>query len=224
MQGDCLGLMKEIPDGSMNLILCDPPYGIDYQSQWKKDKAQWKPKIANDKKPFIDFIPEAAKKLKSSGCAMIFTRWDVQSEFITACKKSGLSVKNVIIWDKVIHGMGDLKRSFGSRYESIIFCANSEFRFPGKRPTDIVRHKRVDAQKLLHPNEKPVELLEELILNCCTGNGTVLDMFMGSGSTGVACVNTGRNFIGIELDPGYFEIAQKRIQEAVDNARNAASN
>lgn len=62
--GDCLEVMKSIPDGSVDLVLCDPPYGIDYQSAWRTDKTQWKPKIANDKLPFVWFIHEAAKKLK----------------------------------------------------------------------------------------------------------------------------------------------------------------
>lgn len=145
---------------------------------------------------------------------MIFTRWDVQQVFIDELIKHGLKPKNIIIWDKVAHGMGDLKRSFGSRYESIIFVAKPDFRFIGKRPTDIIRQTRVAANKLLHPNEKPVNLLTELIDKCTKTGSTILDCFMGSGSTGVACVNTNRKFIGIELDERYFEIAQKRIFEA----------
>ena len=206
--------MKGIPSGSVDLVLTDPPYGIDYQSQRRKDKAQWKPKIKNDKTPFVDFIPQLKRILSDNGAAMIFTRWDVQQRFIDALVSSGLSVKNILIWDKVVHGIGDLKRAYGSRYESIIFCANNGFRFNGKRPTDIMRFQRVSSDKLIHPNEKPIELLEALVTQCTLQNQTVLDCFMGSGSTGVACVNTGRNFIGIELDKGYFDIAQKRIEAA----------
>lgn len=212
--GDCLEIMPWLPNGCADMILCDPPYGIDFQSRQKKDKTAWKPKIANDKKPFVEFIQLAKRLLSSSGCAMVFTRWDVQQCFIDELKNSRFSVKNVLIWDKVIHGMEDLKRAFGSRYESIIFCAEHGFTFSGKRPTDIIQCKRVDAQKLIHPNEKPVSLLEELISTCCPAGGAVFDPFMGSGSTGVACVNTGRNFIGIELDPGYFETAKNRIEKA----------
>jgi DNA modification methylase len=212
--GDCLELMKDIPDGSVDLVLTDPPYGIDYQSQWRKDKAQWKPKIKNDKSPFVDFIPQLKRVMSHSGAAMIFTRWDVQQQFIDVLTTSRLSVKNILIWDKVIHGMGDLKRAYGSRYESIIFCANSGFRFNGKRPTDIMRFQRVSANKLVHPNEKPTEVLETLITQCTRQGQNVLDPFFGSGSTGVACINTGRNFIGIELDETYFNIAQKRIEAA----------
>ena len=218
---DCLEGMKRIPDGSVDLVLTDPPYGINYQSQRKKDKAQWKPKVKNDKTPFVDFIPQLKRILSDNGAAMIFTRWDVQQRFIDALVSSGLSVKNILIWDKVVHGMGDLKRAYGSRYESVIFCANNGFRFNGKRPTDIMRFQRVSPDKLIHPNEKPIELLEALVTQCTLQNQTVLDCFMGSGTTAIACINTNRNYIGFELDKHYCDIANKRIQKAIqDKAMN----
>lgn len=77
------------------------------------------------------------------------------------------------------------------------------------------------CNELKHPNEKPVGLLEWLVSKCTRQNETVFDPFMGSGSTGVACVNTGRKFIGMELDPGYFEVAKQRIEEAQAQARLA---
>lgn len=109
LQGDCLKLLKDIPDGSVDMVLTDPPYGIDFQSQWKKNKADWFPKIKNDKQPFVHFIPALKRIIKPTGCVMVFTRWDVQQEFIDAMGTSGLPVRNVLIWDKVVHGMGDLK-------------------------------------------------------------------------------------------------------------------
>ena len=221
MQGDCLELLKDIPDGSVDMVLTDPPYGIDYQSQWKKNKSEWMPKIKNDKRPFIDFIPLIKRVLTPTGCVMVFTRWDVQQKFIDEMNGNGLKVKNVLIWDKEIHGMGDLKHSFASRYESIIFSSEKGFLFNGKRPQDIIKFRRVLPNELKHPNEKPVGLLEWLVSKCTRQNETVFDPFMGSGSTGAACVNTGRNFIGMELDPGYFEVAKRRIEEAQAQARLA---
>ena len=214
-QGDCLELMKEIPDGSVDLILTDPPYGIDYQSRRKKDKTKRLPKIINDKEPFVQFIAQLGRIMKPASAAMIFTRWDTQQRFIDELAKNGLKVRNVLIWDKQIHGMGDLKRSYGSRYESIIFVSNDAFRFPSKRPQDIITARRVLPTSLKHPNEKPVDLLEQLIQQVTHVNDTVLDCFIGSGSTGVACVKTGRNFIGYELDERYFDIAQQRISAAI---------
>lgn len=219
LHGDCIELMQHIPDGSVDMVLTDPPYGIDYQSCWKKDKTDRWNKIQNDKHPFIEFIPVVKRVLKPTGCMMVFTRWDVQQKFIDEMNRHGLTVKNVLIWDKVGHGMGDLKRSFASRYESVLFHSENEFRFQGKRPQDILRVARVPACKMVHPNEKPVALLEMLICQCSEKDSTVLDLFMGSGSTGVACANTNRNFIGIEVDHRYFETAKQRIRDAQEQKK-----
>lgn len=214
MHGDCVSLMRDIPDGSVDMVLCDPPYGIDFQSSRIKDKEWRKPKIANDKKPFVEFIPELKRLLKPTGCVMIFTRWDVQQAFIDEMEAHGLAPNSCIIWDKCAHGMGDLQRSFGSVYESILFHAENDFHFNGKRPTDIIAVPKVPAGKLVHPNEKPVALMQRLINACTPMEGVVLDCFMGSGATGIAAVNTNREFIGIELDDKYFCAAKKRIEQA----------
>lgn len=211
---DCLEGMKRIPDGSVDLIITDPPYGINYQSQWKKDKNEWMPKILNDKSPFIAFIPELKRIVSASGAVMVFTRWDVQHAFIDEMTENGIKPKNVLIWDKVIHGMGDLKRAYGSRYESIIFWSNGDFRFNGKRPTDIIKCQRVTPDKLLHPNQKPTNLIVDLISQCTPENATILDPFIGSGTTAVAAINTNRNYIGFELDTNYYNIAEDRIRKA----------
>lgn len=210
--GDCLDVMKQIPDNSVDMVLTDPPYGIDYQSHRKKDRTKRMQKIKNDKRPFLEFIPLLKRIINPNGCIMIFTRWDVQQKFIDAMEANGLRIKNVLIWDKIVHGMGDLKRAYASRYESILFHSEPGFKFNGKRPQDIVRCRRILPKDLIHPNEKPINLAEELICKCTEEGCTVLDMFMGSGSVGAACVKTGRNFIGIELDEYYFEIAKQRIE------------
>lgn len=212
--GDCLGLLERVPSKSVDAVICDPPYGIDYQSRHIADKARRKPKIAGDKEPFTSFIPLLGRVVVDAGCVLAFTRWDVQQLTIDAMNGCGLRVRNVLIWDKGIHGMGDLKRAYGSRYESIVFASGDGFRFVGKRPQDVLRSAKVRPKDLLHPNEKPVELLETLIGQVVPEGGVVLDCFMGSGSTGVACMNTGRRFIGIELDQAYFDVARRRIEAA----------
>ena len=214
--GDCLETLPAIPNGLVDMVLCDPPYGIDFQSA-RRPKTERFDKILNDKTPFTAFIKHTPNLLKPSGCGMIFTRWDVQQIVIDELLANGITPKNVIIWDKGIHGMGDLKRSFGSRYESIVFFANKDFRFNGKRPVDIIKSTRVSAGKLLHPNEKPVDLLSYLIEKCCVEGGVVLDPCMGSGSTGIACVRTRRRFIGIELDETYFNLSNERINKELNS-------
>lgn len=213
-QGDCLELMKNIPDNSVDLLLTDPPYGIDFQSRHHNDKTKRMPKILNDKKPFTGFIPLIKSKIAKTGGILSFTRWDVQQIFIDEFIRNGLKPKNVLIWDKKSNGMGNLKKAFGSRYESVIWIPNDDFKFENGRPQDLISVPKVPSLKLVHPNEKPVELLEFLIKKTTLKNATVLDCFMGSGSTGVACVNTNRNFIGMELDEKYYKIAEERIKNA----------
>lgn len=211
-QGDCLELMKNIPDKFVDMVLCDPPYGINYSSNRTENTRKTKHKIINDEKPFIDFIFYIDRILKPTGSCMIFTRWDVQQKFIDELNKNNLRVRNVLIWNKQAHGMGDLKRAYASCYESIIFCSKNLFEFNNGRPEDILSAKRIVGSKQLHPNQKPVDLLQTLIEQCTKENEIIFDPFMGSGSTGVACVNTNRKFIGIELDPKYFEVAKNRIE------------
>ena len=154
--GDCLEVMdKLIADGiKVDAVITDPPYGIDYQSARRTDKTKRLPKILNDKKPFIVFIQKLKKILKDKYTIHIFTRWDVQQSFIDELQKENFKIKNIIIWDKKIHGMGDLKTAYGSRYESILFSSSKDFRFINKRPTDIIECCRVSASSLIHPNEK----------------------------------------------------------------------
>ena len=211
MKGDCLERMKEIESGSVDMILTDPPYGIDFQSQWKKDKSGWMPKIKNDKKPFIEFIPESSRCLSEVGCMIIFCRFDSWQTFADECIKNGLKVKSQIVWDKVVHGMGDLRGATALQHELALFITKGKFKFPNKRQKSIVRHKRVNPSDLAHPNEKPVSLMEDLISGYTSEGDMVLDCFTGVSPVGVACKNLNRNFIGIELDDKYFEIAKDRI-------------
>ena len=128
--------------------------------------------------------------------------------------KLGFKVKSVIVWDKMAHGMGDLKRQYGPRYESVIFAPGPKFAFPGRRPVDIVPVTKINSNKLVHPNEKPVPLMVKLIEDTTTPGAVLLDPFIGAGSTAVAAIKTGRHFIGFELDPKYHEIAVNRVKAA----------
>lgn len=219
MYGDCMEMLDRVPDASVDLVLTDPPYGISYQSC--RGKYKKKPKIINDSKPFTEFVAKLPMKLKSTGAALIFTRWDVQQAFIDALTNAGIRCKSILIWDKCYGGTGDLKRAYSRSYESILFAPMSEFAFPNGRPMDIIREKKIPAQKLIHPCQKPIPLLETLLSQTCARGGTVIDPFMGSGSTGVACGNLGYEFIGMELDAGYFDVAKKRIDAAYAQTRMA---
>lgn len=212
-EGDCLDKLKDIQDQTIDLVIADPPYGIRYSSGRIKDKSRRLGGIINDEKPFIEFIAPCFAKLKPTGAMFIFTRWDVQQKFIDEISRSGGRVKSVCIWDKGTHGMGDIKASYGSRYESILFVPGKEFRFPGKRPQDVIQVKKVPPARLKHPNEKPCALIEKLIDDTTAPGDIVLDPFMGCGTVPEACLRQGRAFIGFEKDHKYYIIAQQRIRE-----------
>lgn len=212
LHGDCLKLLYDVPDNSVDLVLTDPPYGMDYQSSWKIDKTKWKSKIENDKFPFIWWIKHAADKLKDGGCLICFCRFDSWNDFSRACELSGLEVKAELVWDKLNHGTGDLTGTPGFRHEIAVFATKGRFIFHGKRPQSLFAFNRVDPNKHLHPNEKPVDLMKFLVEHYCPPDKTVLDCFMGVSPVGVACKLLGRNYIGMELDEKYFNIAKERIE------------
>ena len=212
-QGDCLELMKNIPNGSVDLVLTDPPYGIDFQSNFRKNKFN---KIENDTAVNAEFLDECKRVLKDTGAFYCFTRWDVYPSWIEQISKR-FKVKNCIVWFKRGGGLGDLKKGYIYNHEFIIYCAEKNHRLNGKRRNDVFEFAKDAPSTYVHPTQKPISLLKEIIERSSNEGGVVLDCFMGSGSTGVACANTNRNFIGIELDEGYFNIAKKRIEEAVND-------
>jgi site-specific DNA-methyltransferase (adenine-specific) len=200
-------------DESINFIIADPPYGVDFQSG-RAPKARRKDKIANDKSPFIWWLYDAFRILTDGGGGLLcFSRWDVQQVFIDAMKIAGFAVKSVIVWDRVVHGMGDLKSAFAPRYDTCIFAVKGSYAFPNGRPTDVIQCQRLDGAKLTHSNEKPVELMRRLIESTTKPNDLILDPFAGSGTTLVAALQSGRRYIGVEISPHHYETAQRRLYE-----------
>ena len=212
-QGDCLELMKNIPDGSVDLVLTDPPYGMAFKSNYRKEKYN---EIQNDKSlEWLErYISECYRVLKNNSAIYCFCSWHNVDVFKQTIEKK-FKIKNILIWEKNNTSMGDLKASYAPKYEMIIFAHKGRKLLNGFRYADIIKANRTGNK--LHPTEKPVDLLELFIKNSSDENAVVFDGFMGSGSCGVACVNTNRRFIGIELDEGYFNIAKKRIEEAVND-------
>lgn len=210
MKGDCLELMEKIPDGSVDMVLTDPPYGICYQSHRRKSVYD---RITNDDS--VDFLPplfgEMNRILKNNTAVYCFCSWHNVDVFKMEFEKV-FTIKNILIWAKSNHGSGDLLGSYAPRYEMILYGTKGRRVLEGKRTDDIIYADK--TQNRFHPTEKPVRLLERIIAKSSAKGDSVFDPFMGSGSTGVACVNTGRDFIGIEKEEKYYEIAQKRIMEA----------
>ena len=287
--GDCLELMKNIPDGSVDLVLTDPPYGTMKGAAldgWKNQTTEWDTAIDP-----LKIFEQISRVLRPNGKAVLFSQEPYTSQLITSAIPS-LPFAYRAMWYKNVHANALLAKSaMVSRYEDICifscskgggevaeymkseleksgltvkkinellgtstmashyFRAGCQFVLPTKekyeklqttgfwqRPYDELKEKTMPVFNLwqggksksnvleykkdndgYHPTQKPVALLEDLIQTYSNEGNTVLDFTAGSGSTGVACVNTNRHFIGIELDDGYFNIAKKRIEEAVND-------
>lgn len=208
---DCLKVLPTIPDKSIDLILTDPPYGMEYQSNRRKEKYN---KIKNDNN--IDWLYFSIKHferiLKDNSHCYIFCSMHYINKFIDYSQEF-FSLKNILIWEKNNHGSGDLKGNYAPKYEFILFLNKGRKILNGKRTSNIFKFNKTNNQ--FHPTQKPIDLLEFIIKKSSEENNTVLDCFMGSGSTGVACKNTNRDFIGIELDQEYFKIAEQRINSTL---------
>jgi DNA modification methylase len=215
--GDCLEVMRTLPDASVDAVVTDPPYGMSYQSAWSEAGSRFA-KIANDDRPFVWWLYDAARVLKVGGCLLCFCRWDTAEAFRLAIEWAGLKVVSQLIWDRGVHGMGDVATFPGPRHDTIWMASKGRFTFPGRRPVSVLPHQRVAASDLLHPNQKPIPLMQELVRDYTPPGGLILDPFTGSGSTGKAAILEGFRFIGIEREPEYAEIARARIAQAVEHA------
>jgi site-specific DNA-methyltransferase (adenine-specific) len=210
-QGDCLEIMDQLikQNVKVDAIICDPPYGIDFKSNHRKEKYE---KISNDNDlSFLDeYFQKCNKLLNEDTHVYCFCSWHHIDKFKIAFEKY-FKLKNIIVWEKNNTSMGDLMGSYAPKHEFILFGHKGRRLRNGKRLPDVIQAKRTGNK--LHPTQKPVDLLEIFIKQSTNENDLILDPFMGSGSTGVACLNTNRNFIGIELDKGYFDISKKRLEE-----------
>ena len=210
IHGDCLEEMKNIPDGSVDMVLTDPPYGMKYKRHIKNPKHK---AILNDNNLcwLPDALDEISRVLKPNGNIYIFCSWH-NSNIFKSEMETRFHIKNMLVWDKGGTGMGDLRTDYGGVYELVLFAvkkAGNQRALNGRRDSNILKFPRSGNKN--HPTEKPLNLMQYLVSRSTDENQTILDPFMGSGTTGVACKNLNRDFIGIELDKDYFEIAKERI-------------
>lgn len=215
-QGDCLGVMAALQTGSVNAVITDPPYGMGFQSNRSKSGPRHA-KIAADDRVDARWLAEAYRVLTPHGGGLLmFCDWNTSHLWRGHIESAGFTLKSQVIWDRMHHGMGDLRGGFAPMHDVIWYATKGRRTFVNGRPKSVLRHKRPSpSEDNGHPTCKPVELMVELTRAIDDGRGgAVLDPFMGSGSTGVACANLGRRFIGIELDAGYFGTARKRIGDA----------
>lgn len=234
-QGDCLELMSDIPDGSIDMILCDLPYGTT-QNKW------------DNKLPLDALWAQYERIIKTNGAIVLFSQMPFAAELVSSNPKL---FRYEWIWQKS-QGTGFLNANrmpLKAHENILVFYKRLPVyhpqKIPGKPytrppsantgsygkflpvdtvnedgsryPLDVIAFQTCNGSKdrPVHPTQKPVLLLEYLIRTYTDEGDTVLDNCMGVGSTGVACVNTARHFIGIELVEDYFQIARQRIDETI---------
>lgn len=242
---DCLIAMRDIPDKSIDMILCDLPYGTLNKNN---PNAKWDNII-----PFDKLWKEYERVIKDNGAIVLFAQGMFTAHLMTSNPKLW---RYNLVWDKVLtSGFLNAKRmplrshedicvfykqlptynpqmqegkplhSKGSSYKEKELTNNCYGSLGAtdddrkgsteKYPTSIARFQKPHPSIAVHPTQKSVELCEWIIKTYTNERDTVLDSCMGSGTTGVACVNTNRCFIGIELDINYYSIAQKRINQLI---------
>ena len=212
-QGDCLEVMGGIEDKSVDLIVTDPPYLMDYQSNRRKKEDRFD-KIKNDKGNYMliqDYLEECHRIMKDNTAIYCFCSWHNIDFFKNEFEKY-FKLKNILVWNKNNHGTGDLKGSYAPKHEFILFGHKGRTLLREKRIADVIDCPKISSNKLTHPTEKPQDLLEIFIKQSSDVGSIIFDGFMGTGSCGIAAKKLNRKFVGIELDEKYFNIAKDRLE------------
>lgn len=241
MLGDCLERMKEIPDGSVDMILCDLPYGttqckwdsvIDISAMWEQYKRISKDDCAIilfGSQPFTSVL--VASNLKMFKYSLVWDKMHSPTGHLNAKKMPMRRTEDIVVFyskqptynPQMGVGKAVSKTESGDKIRSNdvfgeykgVACKDVTTRYP----IDIIYFDKVQARHhRLHPTQKPVALMEYLIKTYTNEEETILDNCMGSGTTGVAAKQLGRSFIGIEMDETYFNIAKERIDKAVEGS------
>lgn len=217
-----------IPADSVDVVLTDPPYcsGGVSEAQRKSAKGMGVETVSETHKDWFradnmgtagivwlmrTLAVELFRVLKPTGHFFTFTDWRMVSNLVPALESVGFSHRNIIVWDKGHPGMGF---GFRPQHEFILQFGAPAMAYNTYNVTNVLKSRRVPPARKLHPTEKPVDLLAELLRKTCPPGGVVLDPFMGSGSTGVAALELGFRFIGIDVDEGHAATAADRLHAA----------
>lgn len=214
--GNCLEILKTLEDGCIDIVLTDPPYGINYISNRSiYDDSITKRGLMNDGIEAFEQLEKLceilSRKVAENAHLYFFCSWSVFSKFENIIGKY-FTIKTPLIWDKGNKGSGDLENDWGNQTEIIIFCVNGK-KLVNNRRGNILSVPRLHSSKMIHPTQKPVELLNQILEVSYNTGDFVVDPFMGSGSTIKACNNINAKSLGIELDNEMFNIANTFINE-----------
>ena len=228
--GDCLEVMADIPDGSVDMVLTDPPYGttackwdsvIPFEPMWAHLKRITKKNgaiVMTASQPFTSALVMSNVKMfkycwvwdkvRPSGFQIAKYRPMMRHEDVCVFSQvTPVYNKQMVLRDKPVSG----RVASSSDSSPIKYNDGKKRTYTHKNPQSILEYNKGSDGKYIHPTQKPVALMEYLIKTYTNEGETVLDFTMGSGTTGVAAKNLGRDFIGIEMDETYFNIAKERI-------------
>lgn len=227
LQGDCFDKMKSIPDNSIDLILCDPPYNLanystgnmnfSWRAEVNNDVAQWDEKQLNP----TELVDEFRRIIKPQGNIFIFTSYNLIGKYHEAFDPI-FDTFQFMVWHKTNPTPNIRKSSFLNSCELIVCLWNKGHVWNFTKQNEM--HNFIESPICMgserlknpkHPTQKPVKILEHIIKIASNEKDVVLDMFMGVGSTGVAARNLKRRFLGIELDKIYFNAAKKRLDSQI---------
>jgi len=212
--GDCLEILPTL--GKVDAVITDPPFNFSTSSAGTKHEP-WADMV-NAAYWFGEVLAAEIGTLPiEGGVIWQFTSWRTMATIQKAAAMAGTRIESMLVWDKSWIGPGGPK-GLRPSYEMVaLFCIGDRGKLLNRGLSDIWTHPVSSKKPSGHPAEKPLSLVIELVRE--TQGETFLDPFMGSGTTGVACANLGRKFIGIEIEPKYFDIACKRIEEAYRQRR-----
>jgi len=224
---DCLEFIKEMPDNSVDLVLTDPPYLVSQNRVFTRKNVkqvslvfEWDDRFKDEKeylKEMFTVIKECSRLLKSTGSIYVFIADRYNSfirKFMIDC---GLHYKNTLVWYKTNPVPHFMKNNFCNSYEFCCFaCKNPKefiFHFGWQKNMHNVISLPICGghERTSHPSQKPLKLVKNLIEISSEKDAIVLDPYLGSGTTAVACKELNRNYIGIEINPDYCKIAERRL-------------
>ena len=206
ISGDCIKVMKTLPKNSIDLIITDPPYG-DNVAYGMTNKV-----IKNNENPLINCsaLVECYRLLKKNKSMYLFTNWKhypFLTEFILRYTK--FRIRHLIVWKKHNFGLG---WAFRHQYELILILEKGKPKYHLTNFSDVQTCSHINHNQENHPHQKPVDLIIKMIEHSSKEGDIILDPFCGSGSICVACQQTSRKWIGIELDKKYVEMARMRMK------------
>ena len=221
---DCLEGMKYIDDKTIDAIITDPPYDISRVNNFNTmgragiDFGEWD-KGFNQ----LNWLPEAFRVLKDGGTLFIFNDWKNVGEIAKYCESLGFEIKDMVRWKKTNPMPRNRDRRYITDFEVAVWLVKPKGKWVFNRQSDTydtceyIYPLTPKSEKVGHTTQKPVQLMNEIILRHTNKDQLILDPFIGSGTTSISCINTNRNYIGFELDENYYNLACKRIEDYKNN-------